>query len=225
MTLDSNMKPIVTDTKSQTAAGRYYAALTKRVSNTFSSSYVLCQNTKNTSYYGNCCKTSCEMLAKINSNGYASAKGTTGVITYNKNGQSVTYNRTEGDKTTYTPTQSGFKDYSGLTKEELSNIIVSEIDNGRAVQLHTQYTNVQTQETKEHWVVVTGYTLNTNGEISTLSKNGHEYITGLGGIDPWQNEDNRTQATTNLGTNATVSSGGQWLNSSGGGYEVRTFKL
>ena len=150
---------------------------------------------------------------------------TTGVITYNKNGQSVTYNRTEGDKTTYTPTQSGFKDYSGLTKEELSNIIVSEIDNGRAVQLHTQYTNVQTQVTKEHWVVVTGYTLNTNGEISTISKNGHEYITGLGGIDPWQNEDNRTQATTNLGTNATVSSGGQWLNSSGGGYEVRTFKL
>ncbi len=207
------------------AAGRYFAALTKRVSNTVSSSYVLCQNTKNTDYYGNCCKTSCEMLAKINSNGYASAKGSTGIITYNKNGQTTTYNRTVGDKTTYSPTQSGFKDYSGLTKEELSNIIVSEIDNGRAVQLHTQYTNVNTGVTNEHWVIVTGYTLNTNGEISTLSKNGHEYITGLGGIDPWQNEGNRTQSTTNLGTNTTVSSGGQWLNSSGGGYEVRTFKL
>lgn len=220
VTLDSNMKPIVTDTASQTAAGRYYAALTKHVNNSVNADYVISQPDRTS-----CCATSCEMLAKINSNGYASANGTTGVITYKNGNKSETYYRGIGDKTTYSPNQSGFKDYSGLTKEELSNIIVSEIDNGRAVQLHTKYQNVNTGVINEHWVVVTGYTLNTNGEISVYSENGREYITGLSGVDPWPNEGNRTQVTSNLGKNATVSSGGQWLNADGGGYEVRTFKL
>ena len=154
------------------------------------------------------------MMAQINSKGKLSADGTTDTI--------GDYSRVSGGKT-YSPTQKGFYDYSGLTKEELSNIIVSEIDSGRVVQLHTSYQNSSGQ-VKEHWVVVTGYTLDSTGKISTTVQNGREYITGLSGIDPWNDVGGRTQVTNNLGKNATVSSSGQWLNTSTGGYQVRTFK-
>ena len=70
---------------------------------------------------------------------------------------------------------------------------------------------------------MTGYTLDSNGKISTTVQNGREYITGLAGIDPWNDVGGRTQVTDNLGKNTTVSSKGQWLNTTTGGYQVRTY--
>lgn len=213
VSLNSSLQPIVNSQSDATKAQQYYALLCKPVNKTVASKYVLNQNDSSKSYYGNCCKTSCEMMAKINSNGTKSANGTTDKI--------GTSSRVDGGKT-YSPTQTGFKDYSGLTKEELSNIIVSEIDQGRVVQLHTSYENSSGQ-VNEHWVVVTGYTLDSTGKISTTVQNGREYITGLAGIDPWNDVGGRTQVTDNLGKNTTVSSKGQWLNTSTGGYQVRTY--
>lgn len=214
ISLNSSLQPIVNSQSDATKAQKYYSLLCKPVKKTVSSSYVLNQNDSSKKYYGNCCRTSCEMMAQINSKGTKSANGTTDKI--------GTTSRVDGGKT-YSPTQSGFKDYSGLTKEELSNIIVSEIDQGRVVQLHTSYQNSSGQ-VGEHWVVVTGYTLDSTGKISTTVQNGREYITGLAGIDPWNDVGGRTQVTDNLGKNTTVSSTGQWLNTSTGGYQVRTYK-
>lgn len=214
ISLNSSMQPIVNSATDAKAAQVYFNLLKTPVKKEVASKYVLNQNDSSKKYYGNCCKTSCEMMAQINSNGTKSANGTTDKI--------GTSSRVDGGKT-YSPTQSGFKDYSGLTKEELSNIIVSEIDQGRVVQLHTSYQNSSGQ-VNEHWVVVTGYTLDSSGRISTTVQNGREYITGLAGIDPWNDVGGRTQVTDNLGKNATVSSTGQWLNTSTGGYQVRTYK-
>ena len=212
--LNSSLQPIINGADDAKRAQKYYSLLCKPVNKSVSSSYVLNQNDSSKKYYGNCCKTSCEMMAKINSNGKATANGTTDKI--------GNYSRVSGDKT-YSPTQRGFYDYSGLTKEELSNIIVSEIDNSRVVQLHTSYQNSSGQ-VGEHWVVVTGYTLDSTGKISTTVQNGRDYITGLAGIDPWNDVGGRTQVTNDLGKNTTVSSSGQWLNTSTGGYQVRTYR-
>ncbi|MGN0598974.1 MAG: hypothetical protein ACI4JK_03675 [Oscillospiraceae bacterium] len=214
VSLNSSLQPIINGADDAKRAQNYYSLLCKPVNKSVSSSYVLNQNDSSKTYYGNCCKTSCEMMAKINSNGTATANGTTDKI--------GNYSLVSGDKT-YSPTQRGFYDYSGLTKEELSNIIVSEIDNGRVVQLHTSYQN-SSGKIGEHWVVVTGYTLDSTGKISTTVQNGKDYITGLAGIDPWNDVGGRTQVTNDLGKNTTVSSSGQWLNTSTGGYQVRTYR-
>lgn len=216
VTLNSNMFPT---NPNSTAAGRYFAALTSPKNNPVDSAYVMAQSTPT-----GCCATSCDMMAKINSNGVATSNGSTSTITNYSTNPPKSYNRVNNaSKSAYSPNNSGFNQYTNLTLEELSNLIVSEIDNGRSVQLHTKYKDTSSNE---HWVVVTGYSLDTYGRISLTTKNGHKYITGLQGVDPWPSpSSDRPQVTSNLGLSATVQSTGQWLYGNEGEYEVRTFKL
>lgn len=112
--------------------------------------------------------------------------------------------------------EKGFFSYYSLSLNDIESIIKSEIDAGNAVMLHTQYYK------DEHWVIVTSYTLDANGNIAFTYEDGEIFITGLGGIDPEEkHNENIPQKTNDLGKKATVDSdGGQWLNSD---YTVRVY--
>lgn len=219
ITLDSNLNPIVNNDKDGVKAAKYYQLLCATKNSTgYNAGYVVSQNDSGKAWSGNCMRTSLHMMARMNSNGQAEVAVDSNGNAYVKNGTKNTY-YTNADKSAYSPDKTGYNRYTGLTREELSNIIVSELDNGRVVQLHTRYSG------NEHWVVVTGYTLNGSGEISLTTENGKEYITGLAGVDPFKGTDpKRPQYTTNLGKNASVNVNGQWLETVNGGYEVRTYK-
>lgn len=83
--------------------------------------------------------------------------------------------------------------------------------------MHTSYSK------GEHWVVVTGYTLDSSGNIKLSTENGRNYITGLSGIDPYPNIYGNKQVTDDLGKSATVAISGQWLNTDTNGYQVFTY--
>ncbi len=218
ISLDLCLNPIVNSAADGQKATKYYQLLCKTTNSSgYKASYVANQNDSGNLYSGNCFNTSMQMMSKMNSNGTANM-ALSDSVAYIKNGTKNSFS-TKCDKTAYSPNKTGYNQYTGLTKEELSNIIVSELDNGRVVQLHTRYSG------NEHWVVVTGYTLNGSGEISLTTENGKGYITGLAGVDPFKSTDpKRPQYTTNLGKNASVNVNGQWLETVNGGYEVRTYK-
>lgn len=209
ISLDGSMKPIVNNASDGKRAEQYYALLKTPQSISYNSSYVVNQKTIGTSYYNNCAKTSCHMMAKINSKGQY---GFTGDITNIGN-----YERVNSTASDYNPNAKGYFNFRNLNKEELSNIIASEIDCGRSVELHTSYSG------GEHWVVVTGYALDSNGIIKFSTENGKDYITGLSGIDPYPNTYGNEQITDNLGKTTTVSTNGQWLNTNEFSYQVFTF--
>lgn len=122
------------------------------------------------------------------------------------------YTRENTNYEDYDTAKKGFYNLSGLTEEQLNDVIISEIDNGNVIMLHTQYAK------NEHWVIVSSYNLDENGDIIYTTKPEYEsrkYISGLGGVDPEeQHNDETPQKTDNLGEKATVdSSGWQWLNS------------
>lgn len=152
-------------------------------------------------YGDNCCKAATAMLAAINSNGSEDPTGTY------KIGDDSRLDRLGAEK--YSLHEKGFFEYKNLSTEELNLIIKSEIDAGNAVMLHTEYAK------NEHWVIVTSYKTDENGNIIFSNEDGKSYPIGLGGVDPEEEHDvNVPQKTDNLGKNATVdSSGGQWLHS------------
>ncbi len=206
--LSSNLTPIVNNATEAKRAQQYYSLLSTPRKISYNPSYVVNQNTSGTPYSGNCANTSCHMMAQINS------KGKYGFTSISKIGN---YTRVDAKASDYNPNTKGYFNYKGLSKEELSNIIVSEIDHGRSVELHTSYSK------GEHWVVVTGYTLDSSGNIKLSTENGRNYITGLSGIDPYPNIYGNKQVTDDLGKSATVATSGQWLNTDTNGYQVFTY--
>lgn len=206
--LSSSMTPVVNNATDAKRAQQYYSLLTTPRKISYNPSYVVNQKTSGKPYSGSCANTSCHMMAQINS------KGKYGFTSISKIGS---HTRTDAKASDYNPNTKGYFNYKGLSKEELSNIIVSEIDHGRSVELHTSYSQ------GEHWVVVTGYTLDSSGNIKLSTENGRNYITGLSGIDPYPNIYGNEQVTDDLGKSATVATSGQWLNTDTGGYQVFTY--
>ena len=163
---------------------------------------------KSPNFGDNCCVTATAMLAAINSDGECKSDGTMTIGKYTR--------KDHKGIADYDVNKKGFHNYKGLSEEDINKIVTSEIDAGRVVMLHTEY------EGGQHWVIVSSYSLDDNGNVIYTCENGKKYITGFGGIDPEEEHHSEVpQKTNDLGKNSTVSSeNGQWLHNDG---TVRTF--
>ncbi len=163
-------------------------------------------------YPNNCCITSLATMVSHNTNKKiepSDSNISVGMVTINNK----EYSRIERDASDYNSNDKGYYSYACTSVDEIINIAENELNNGRWVQVYTEYEN---KSNDQHWVTIVGFDSNSSWGNAVGFDPGYDY-----GKKP---KNLKNISNKNGSQNLNNKSGSVYLNSKGeNSYIIRTF--
>lgn len=163
-------------------------------------------------YPNNCCITSLATMVSHNTNKKiepSDSNISVGMVTINNK----EYSRIERDASDYNSNDKGYYSYACTSVDEIINIAENELNNGRWVQVYTEYEN---KSNDQHWVTIVGFDGKSSWENAVGFDPGYDY-----GKKP---KNLKNISNKNGSQNLNNKSGSVYLNSKGeNSYIIRTF--
>ncbi len=163
-------------------------------------------------YPNNCCITSLATMVSHNTNQKiepSDSNISVGMVTINNK----EYSRIERDASDYNSNDKGYYSYACTSVDEIINIAENELNNGRWVQVYTEYEN---KSNDQHWVTIVGFDSKSSWENAVGFDPGYDY-----GKKP---KNLKNISNKNGSQNLNNKSGSVYLNSKGeNSYIIRTF--